>query len=181
MNQVSYLYQAGVGVLVYCLLSRWYIWPFLQRQTRKSALILLLTPSLFRSVGATNLADTAVQNPVPAALGWTIATGDFICLALALLGIIALRSFPRIAIPLVWFVAIFGAIEYLIVGVWCAAERTYDHLGGHWYVGCYYVPMLGLLQVLVLMTLAKRDWPGDLNPSVSKASAPGPNHAGVAT
>jgi hypothetical protein len=161
MNAVSFFYQAGVSFLIFGLLSRWYVWPFIQRLDRKTALTLLLLPSLLRQVGETHLARTAIPDPVPGPLAWGISLGDFACLASALLAIICLRSYPRMAIPMVWIGSIIGVIDYVGIAAWSARERAYDHLGAHWYVGCYYVPLLGVLQIVVLMTLLKRDWPGD--------------------
>lgn len=161
MNAVSFFYQAGLSFLIFGLLSRWYVWPFIQRLDRRTALTVLLLPSLLRQVGETHLAPTAIPNPVPAPLAWGISIGDFACLVSALLAIVCLRSYPRLAIPMVWISSIIGLVDYVGIAVWSASERAYDHLGPHWYVACYYVPLLGVLQVVVLMTLLKRDWPGD--------------------
>lgn len=171
MNAASYLYQAGVSVLVFILLARWYVWPFLQRQDRSAALTLLLLPSLLRQVGATHLAPTVMPNPVSPLLAWTIAEGDLACLLSALISIILLRSHSRFAIPAVWACFAINVVQYLGIGGWTAVERAYDHLGAHWYVGAYYVPLLGVLQVIVLMVLLKREWPGDARPPARTAGA----------
>ena len=171
MNAASFFYQAGASVLIYILMSRWYIWPFLKRQTKRAALTLLLLPSLLRQVGATHLAPTAVPDPVSPPLAWSIVGGDLACLVSALISIMLLRSHSRLAMPMVWACFAINVVQYLGIGGWTAVERAYDHLGAHWYVGAYFVPLLGVLQVMVLMVLLKRDWPGDAREPARTAGA----------
>ena len=171
MNAASFFYQAGVSVLIFILLARWYVWPFLQRQDRRAALTLLLLPSLLRQVGATHLARTVIPNPVSLPLAWSIVVGDLACLVSALVSIMLLRSHSRLAIPVVWACFAINVVQYLGIGGWTAVEHAYDHLGPHWYVGAYYVPLLGVLQVLVLMVLLNRDWPGDARQPARTAGA----------
>jgi hypothetical protein len=170
MNAASFFYQAGVSVLIYMLLARWYVWPFLKRQERGAALTLLLLPSLLRQVGATHLAPTVVPDPVSPPLAWAIVSGDLACMVSALISIMLLRSHSRLAMPMVWACFAINVVQYLGIGGWTAVEQAYDHLGAHWYVGAYYVPLLGVLQVMVLMVLLKRDWPGDARRSGGAAA-----------
>jgi hypothetical protein len=171
MNLANFAYQAGMSFLIYGLLARWYVWPFILRQNKETSITILLLPFLLRQVGGTHLAPTVIPVPASYPLAWAILIGDLLCLLCALVTIASLRSFPKWAMALAWLFSAIDVIDYVVIAVWGVADRAYDHLYAHWYVACYYDPLLGVLQVLLTMVLVKREWPGRATPILAPQTA----------
>jgi hypothetical protein len=155
-NLINYIYQAGISFIIFGLLARWYVVPFLRRLSLYDTLQILFIPFLFRQVGATLLAPTVVPIPSSQAYAWGVTLQDLYCLLAALVAIIALRRRSPFAVPLCWFVAISALLLFLVMGTWALFDKAADHLYAHWYVSCYFVPLLGVLKVLIIYTLLTR-------------------------
>ena len=114
MNSVTIFWmQLLSSVFVFSLVAAWYVWPYLTKLSRNSALILLLFVHVPRYVGMTLLVTGMVDPKLPGEFLSSAAYGDLLEAALALASIFALRSNWRIAIPLVWVTNTWGFVDLL--------------------------------------------------------------------
>lgn len=93
--------QLLTSVVVLGLVAVWYVWPYLIKLSRNSALILLLFVQVPRYVGMTMLVAGMVDPKLPVEFRYSAAYGDLIAAALALVSIFTLRNNWRFAVP--WF------------------------------------------------------------------------------
>ena len=101
MNSVTIFWmQLLTSVFVFSIVAAWYVWPYLTRLSRNSALIPLLFVHVPRYVGMTLLVTGMVDPKLPAEFLSSAAYGDLLEAALALASIFALRSNWRL--PFLW-------------------------------------------------------------------------------
>jgi hypothetical protein len=157
MNSVVIFWiQILTSVFVSGLVAVWYVWPFLTRLSRFSALTLLLFVHVPRYVGMTLLVTGMVDSKLPTEFLSAAAYGDLLEAALALASIFALRSKWGFAIPLVWATNTWGFIDLLngLRGVLTLNIPSFD-LGTLWYVYTFYAPIVVVSHVLIFWVLLK--------------------------
>jgi len=94
--------QLITSAFVFGIVAVLYVWPYLTKLSRNSALIPLLFVHVPRYVGMTLLVPGMIDPKLPGEFLSSAAYGDLLEAALALASIFALRSNWRFAIPLVW-------------------------------------------------------------------------------
>ena len=114
MNNVTIFWlQLLTSVFVFGIIVAWYVWPYLTKLSRDSALIPLLWVHVPRYVGMILLVTGMVDPKLPREVLSSGAYGDLLEAALALASIFALRSNWRIAVPLVWVANTWGFLDLL--------------------------------------------------------------------
>ena len=114
MNSVTIFWlQILSSVFVFGLVTAWYVWPYLTKLSRNSALIPLLFVHVPRYVGMTLLVTGMIDPKLPREFLSSAAYGDLLAAALALASIFALRSNWRVAVPLVWVANTWGFVDLL--------------------------------------------------------------------
>src|SRR3954469_4920611 len=109
MNSVTIFWlQLVTSVVVFSIVTAWYVSPYLTKLSRNSALIVLLFVHVPRYVGMTLLVTGMVDPTLPRGFLSGAAYGDLLEAALALASIFALRSNWRFAVPLVWATNLWG-------------------------------------------------------------------------
>ena len=82
---VNFGVEFGLSLLVFSLLGKWYVWPFLCVRPFTQALLLLLSPFLLRYLGLTSLVPGVVEPAVTrSTFAFYQAYGDFLAFLLAL-------------------------------------------------------------------------------------------------
>ena len=145
--------QLVLSLVVYALIAKWYVTPWLAKKPMREALMPLIFPHALRHVGLTFLVPGVVANPLPSFFANTAAYGDFISGLLALLSLAALRAGWGSALPLVWLFNIVGTADLL------NALRHADavpNLGAMWFIPTFFVPILLVTHVMVFSRLLKR-------------------------
>ncbi len=144
------------SVLVFSLVTAWYVWPYLTKLSRNSALIALLFVHVPRYVGMTLLVTGMVDPKLPGAFLSGAAYGDLLEAALALASIFALRSKWRVAVPLVWVTNTWGFVDLLngIRGVLSLNVPSFN-LGTVWYIYTFYAPAVFISHLLIFWILIK--------------------------
>ena len=113
MNSVSIFWmQIITSVFVFGIIAVWYVWPYLTKLSRNSALTLLLFVHVPRYMGMTLLVSGMVDPKLPR-VPFRAAYGDLLEAALAFASIYALRSNWRFAVPLVWVANTWGFADLL--------------------------------------------------------------------
>ena len=84
--------QLVLSLIVYALIAKWYVAPWLAEKPIHRALMPLIFPHAFRHIGLTFFVPGVVAQPLPSFFATTVAYGDFISGLLALLALVALRG-----------------------------------------------------------------------------------------
>jgi len=179
-TQIFWL-QLLTSVVVFGLVAVWYVWPYLTKLSRNSALILLLFVHVPRYVGMTLLIAGMVDPNLPLGFRSSAAYGDLLEAALALVSIFALRRNWRIAIPLVWVANTWGFVDLLngVRGVLQLNVPNFN-LATFWYVYTFYTPLVLVSHLMIFWVLIKsKSWnrviariPSRTSASVSRRNPP---------
>jgi hypothetical protein len=157
MNAVMIFWlQLLSSVLVISLVTAWYVWPYLSKLPRYSALIALLFVHVPRYVGMTLLVPGMIDPTLPGTFVSSAAYGDLVEAALALASIFALRGHWRFVIPLVWVTNIWGFADLLngVRGVLQLNVPSFA-LDTIWYIYTFYAPLVLVSHVLIFRVLVK--------------------------
>jgi hypothetical protein len=161
MNNITIFWMQlllSLGVCV--IIVAWYVWPYLTKLSRNSALIPLLFVHVPRYVGMTLLVTGMVDPNLPGGFLSSAAYGDLLEAALALASIFALRSNWRFAVPLVWVANTWGFADLLngIRGVLQLNLPSFN-LATFWYVYTFYAPLVLVSHLMIFWILIKsKSW-----------------------
>ena len=161
MNNVTiFWFQLLTSVFVFSIIVAWYVWPYLDKLTRDSALISLLWVHVPRYVGMVLLVTGMVDPKLPREVLSSGAYGDLLEAALALASIYALRSHWRIAFPLVWVANTWGFLDALnVLRNVLRVNLPSFNLGTTWYIYTFYAPLVLVSHLMIFWILIKsRSW-----------------------
>jgi hypothetical protein len=159
-NVTIFWVQLVTSVVVFSLITAWYVWPALTKLSRNSALIVLLFVHVPRYVGMTLLVTGMVDPKLPREFLSGAAYGDLLEAALALACIFALRANWRFAIPLVWVTNTWGFVD-LLNGVRGVVQLNVPsfNLATFWYVYTFYAPLVVVSHLVIFLILIKtKSW-----------------------
>lgn len=157
MNSVTIFWlQLFTSVVVFSIVTAWYVWPYLTGLSRNSALIPLLFVQVPRYVGMTLLVPGMVDPKLPTEFLSAAAYGDLLEAALAFASIVALRRDWRVAIPLVWVANTWGFLDLLngVRGVLQLNVPSFN-LATFWYVYTFYAPLVVVSHLTIFWILIK--------------------------
>ena len=146
--------QLVLSLIVYALIAKWYVAPWLAEKPIHQALMPLIFPHAFRHIGLTFFVPGVVAQPLPSFFANTAAYGDFVSGLLAILSLVALRGGWSLALPLVWLFNIVGMLDLL--NALRQAEAVPD-LGATWYIPTFLVPLLLVTHVMIFARLLRRE------------------------
>jgi len=147
--------QLVLSLVVYALVAKWYLAPWLAGKPIEQALMPLIFPHALRHIGLVFLVPGVVATQPPGFFASAAAYGDLVSGILALLSLIALRSGWSLALLLVWVFNIVGALDLL------NALRHADvvpSLGATWYIPTFFVPLLLVTHVMIFARLLGYTW-----------------------
>ena len=148
---------AALSLLAWMIVAVVHVVPRLSRQSRRDALLVVLTPQLFRHVGALALFPGIGAAP----LAWSVplAVGDVATALLAAATMIALYRDSRAGVPLAWLTTVFGTID-LLHNVGNAMHLGIAPvLGPIAFVAAMVVPGMLVCHVLAMRVLMRSDEP----------------------
>ena len=149
--------EFGLSLLIFALLAKWYLWPWLTKRSFTQALLILISPFLLRFLGLMTLVPGVVEPSVThSTFAFYQAWGDFIAFLLAFASFILVRSKQKYALAAVWLFNIFGTLDFLNAVIRGAVFGTGGGLGAFWYIPVCYVPMGLVVHYLIFVLLAKR-------------------------
>src|ERR1039457_6650749 len=155
MNNVAIFWLQLLSSCIVCtIVVAWYVWPYLIKLTRNSALILLLFVHVFRYLGMTLLVPGMVDPKLPREILFNTAYGDLIAAALALVSIFALRSNWRIGVLFAWAFNMWGFVDLLnaLRSVLQVNLPSYN-LGTVWYIYTFYAPLVIVSHLMIFWIL----------------------------
>ncbi|MGA7809610.1 hypothetical protein [Bradyrhizobium sp.] len=157
MNSVTIFWlQLLTSVFVFSIVTAWYVWPYLTKLPRDSALVPLLFVHVPRYVGMTLLVPGMIDPKLPPEFLFSAAYGDLLEAALALASIFALRSNWRFAVALVWVSNIWGFADLLngVRGVLQLNVPNFN-LSTIWYIYTFYAPLVIVSHLMIFWILIR--------------------------
>ncbi len=153
--------QFLMSLIVYALIAKWYVAPWLAGKPVEQALMALIFPHAFRHLGLVFLVPGVVAEPLPPEFANPAAYGDLVAAVLAILALVALRGGWGAALALVWLFNVVGTVDlvYAVIrGLTVNAQAT---MGAAWYIPTFIVPALLITHFMVFARLlrAKSDVP----------------------
>ncbi|AXI46686.1 hypothetical protein C1J03_12030 [Sulfitobacter sp. SK012] len=160
--------QFILSVIVFALIARWYVTPWLSEKTLQVALAILILPHAFRHIGLTFLTPAVVSDAMPSSFAIAAGYGDFASGLLAILALVALHRNWGPAIGLVWIFSIVGSVDLLNA---LRQVEAVPHFGAAWYIPTFLVPLLIVTHVMVFVRLVRRSQPANKSIQSHSASA----------
>ena len=159
-NVTIFWMQILASVFVFGIVAVLYVWPYLTKLSRNSALIPLLFVHVFRYVGMTLLVAGMIDPKLPREFLSSAAYGDLLAAALALASNFALRSNWRFAVPLVWVANTWGFADLLnALRSVLQVNLPSFNLGTIWYIYTFYGPLVVVSHLMIFWILIKsRSW-----------------------
>jgi hypothetical protein len=145
-----FLTQLTLSIVVFSLLAKWFIGPWLADKPLHVALLALTFPHAMRHVGLSFLVPGLVDDSLHDSFAGLAAYGDFATGLMALVALVALRHRWRLAIPLVWLFNIVGIVDLV------NALRQADNvplLHTTWYIPTFFVPLLLVTHAVMFVRL----------------------------
>jgi hypothetical protein len=145
--------QFTFSLILFSLVAVWYISPALRRLPLHAALVPLFLVHALRYLPTSAFAPGQIGSDVPRDAMATIAYGDLGSAVLALAAVCLYYRAPG-AIGIAWIVNAAMAADWLYAGFVAASNRLVSHpLGGNWYILNYYVPVIGVIHVMIFARL----------------------------
>ena len=145
--------QFVLSLVVWGLIAKWLLAPWLERMSQHQALLYLTLPHAFRYMGMVFLVPGVVAQPLPSAFATPAAYGDLTTGLLALLTLIALRSGWAWRLALVWLFNIVGTVDLLNA---VRQQNVVPDLGATWYIPTLFVPLLLVTHFMIFARLLRR-------------------------
>jgi hypothetical protein len=149
--------QFTFSVVLFALVAQWYIWPRLRRMPIAAALVPLFLVHALRYLPSSAFAPGQVSAAVPMEAMAAIAYGDLASAILALLAALFLHYEWRAGIGIAWIVNIVTSIDWVYAGFVAASNQLVTYpMGGNWYIINYYVPVIGVIHVMIFARLLSK-------------------------
>jgi hypothetical protein len=123
--------ETALSIVVFFLIAKWYVLPWLLKLGPDEALVPLLLFSAFRFLGLSFLPPTFTAG-LPAAFATAAARGDLTVSMIALASAILLRMRVPGAKILVWVYAVAGAADFVYAGTLAGPNDLPNHIGPLW-------------------------------------------------
>jgi tellurite resistance protein TehA-like permease len=147
--------QFLLSLIVYALIAKWYVTPWLAGKPVKQALIPLIVPHAFRLIGLLFLVPGVVAEPLPPEFADPAAYGDLASGLLAILALIALRGGWKAALSLVWLFNVVGTVDLLYAVFGGFSVSAQENMGAAWYIPTFIVPALLVTHFMVFARLLR--------------------------
>ena len=145
--------QFVLSLVVWGLIAKWLLAPWLERMALHQALLYLTLPHAFRYMGMVFLVPGVVAQPLPGTFAIPAAYGDLTTALLALLTLIALRSGWAWALALVWLFNVVGTVDLLNA---LRQQSVVPDFGAAWYIPTLFVPLLLVTHFMIFARLLRR-------------------------
>ncbi len=152
-TQAIFVLQFFLSVVVWGVIAKWSLTPWLERKSPRETLYWLTLPHAFRHIGMVFLVPGVVVQPLPGAFANPAAYGDLVTGVVALLALIALRTGWAGALALVWLFNIIGTVDLLNA---LRHVNVVADFGAPWYIPTFLVPALLVTHFMIFARLLKR-------------------------
>ena len=147
--------QFLLSLIVYALIAKWYVAPWLAEKPVEQALVPLIFPHAFRHIGLLFLVPGVVAEPLPPEFADPAAYGDLASGVLAILALVALRGGWGAALPLVWLFNVVRTADLFYDVFRGLSVGASENRGAAWYIPTLIVPRLPVTTFLVFARLLR--------------------------
>ena len=144
--------QFTLSLIVFGLLAKWVLNPWLASQTQRQAIFWLTLPHAFRHMGMVFLVPGVVAQPLPDYFAIPAAYGDLLTGVLALLTLVVLRIGWKGAMGAVWVFNVVGTVDLLNA---LRHAEVVPNFGAVWYIPTLFVPLLLVTHFMIFARLLK--------------------------
>jgi len=138
------------------LVAKWYVSPALNALPMQAALVPLFLVHGLRYLPSSAFAPGQVGPAVPMDAMKSIAYGDLASAVLAIVAAVFLFYRWRGAIGVAWIVNIVTSLDWVMGGYVAASNALVTYpMGGNWYIINYYVPLIGVVHVMIFARLLR--------------------------
>jgi len=146
--------QFTFSLVLFGLVARWYISPALDARPAPVALAPLFLVHALRYLPSSAFAPGQVGPTVPMKAMEMIAYGDLASAALAMVAAAFLYYRWRGAIAVAWIVNVVTSLDWINAGYVAASNELVTYpMGGNWYIINYYVPVIGVIHIMIFARL----------------------------
>jgi hypothetical protein len=136
------------------LVAKWYLWPRLEPAPMSVGLPPLFLVHALRYLPSTAFAPGQIDPRAPLDAMAAIAYGDLGSAILALFAAVVVYYEWRNAVAVAWMVNSITCLDWLYAGYRAASSQLVTYpLGGNWYIVNYYVPLIGVVHILIFARL----------------------------
>jgi len=148
--------QFTFSLILSALVAKWYIAPLLDRLPTPAALAPLFLVQALRYLPTSAFAPGQVGSQTPMDAMAAIAYGDLASAVLALAAALFLHYRIAGALWVAWFVNIATSLDWMYSTYLAASHGLANYpMGGNWYIINYYVPLIGVIHVLIFVQLLR--------------------------
>lgn len=148
--QAIFLLQFILSLIVFGLVAKWVLAPWLASQSQREALFWLTLPHAFRYMGMVFLVPGVVAQPLPDYFANPAAYGDLLTGVLALLTLVLLRTGWKGVIGTVWLFNVVGTVDLLNA---LRHVEVVANFGAVWYIPTLFVPLLLVTHFMIFARL----------------------------
>ncbi|MCZ6599290.1 MAG: hypothetical protein O7C74_00465 [Acidobacteria bacterium] len=145
--------QFSLSLVLFGLLAKWFLAPWLQAKPPSEALFWLTLPHAVRYLGMVFLVPGVVSPSLPASFAVPAGYGDLAAGVLAMLVLIALRHNWAGSVALVWVFNVVGTVDLLNA---LSHAEIVQYLGAAWYIPTMFVPVLLITHLMIFVRLLKK-------------------------
>jgi hypothetical protein len=146
--------QFSFSLVLSAIVARWYLWPRLRSVPISVGLPPLFLVHALRYLPSSAFAPGQIDPRAPLDAMTSIAYGDLGSAILALVAAVLLYWRWRGAVVAAWIVNVVTSVDWLYAGYLAASSHLVTFpLGGNWYIVNYYVPLIGVVHVLIFARL----------------------------
>ena len=146
--------QFSFSLILSAVVARWYLSPRLKALPLSVGLPPLFLVHALRYLPSSAFAPGQVGPHVPMEAMAAIAYGDLASAMLAFLAAVFLYHRWRGAIAVAWAINAITSFDWLYASFRAASSQLVTFpLGGNWYIVNYYVPLIGVVHVLIFARL----------------------------
>lgn len=136
------------------MVAKWYIAPALSKLPMQAALTPLFLVHALRYLPSSAFAPGQVDAKIPMDAMAHIAYGDLASAILALIAVVFLHYEWSGAVAVAWLVNTVTSLDWLYPGYLAASSQLVKYaMGGNWYIINYYVPVIGVIHVMIFVRL----------------------------
>ena len=149
--------QVTLSLVIFGIVAKWYIAPALNKLPIQAALTPLFLVHALRYLPSSAFAPGQVDPKIPMDAMARIVYGDMASAILALIAVVFLHYEWFGAVAVAWLVNTVTSLDWLYAGYLAASSHLVKYaMGGNWYIINYYVPIIGVIHVMIFSRLIKR-------------------------
>jgi hypothetical protein len=154
--QLLFGVQFTLSLVIFGLVAKWYISPALDKLPMQAGLAPLFLVHALRYLPSSAFAPGQVDPNLPGDAMARIAYGDLVSALLALIAVVFLHGGWPGATIMAWVVNVMTSLDWLYGGYLAASSRIVTYAtGANWYIINYYVPVIGVIHVMIFARLLK--------------------------